>query len=189
MSWATTITERLFGGARPLWILTALLVMSVAVPIPSARAKGGTLIAYVNLQRAILEVEEGKRAKAALKVTFEKKQKALQAKEAELMRMKQALEQQAAVQSDADTRAKALEFQNKLMELQQTFMQEQKELQNLEQKELAGITEKMRKIIDQIGKQGQYSLILEIQDSRLLYAQPHLDLTNEVIRKYNARHK
>ena len=32
-------------------------------------------------------------------------------------------------------------------------------------------------------------LILEVSDSRLLFAKPHLDLTNELIRKYNAKYK
>ena len=47
----------------------------------------------------------------------------------------------------------------------------------------------MRKVIQKIGKSGRYSLILELQDARMLYAKPHLDLTNEVIRKYNSTHK
>jgi Skp family chaperone for outer membrane proteins len=47
----------------------------------------------------------------------------------------------------------------------------------------------MRGVIKEIGEQGGYTLILEVQDARLLYAKPHLDLTNEVIRKYNGKYK
>ena len=34
-----------------------------------------------------------------------------------------------------------------------------------------------------------HTLILEVAESRLLFAKPHLDLTNEVIRKYNGKYK
>jgi outer membrane protein len=145
-------------------------------------------LGYVNLQRAILEVDEGKRAKESLKKTFEKKQADLQKKEQELKTLKDQLEK-SSTSDDPATRQKRIEFQNKLLDLQQVFVKEQQELQQLEQKELSAITQKMRKIIDDIGKQGDYTLILEIQDSRLLYAKAHLDLTNEVIRKYNSLHK
>jgi outer membrane protein len=153
-----------------------------------AASEAGDAMGYVNLQRAILEVDEGKRAKEGLKKTFEKKQADLQKREGELKALKDAIEA-AAQKDDPATRQKRIEFQNKLLELQQIFVKEQGELQQLEQKELSAITDKMRKIIGEIGKEGGYTLILEIQDSRLLYAKAHLDLTNEVIRKYNARHK
>ncbi|MCC7385459.1 MAG: OmpH family outer membrane protein [Deltaproteobacteria bacterium] len=155
----------------------------------SAQKKDDVLIGYVSIQRAILETEEGKRAKDSLKATFDEKQKKLNAKEGELMKMKDALEKEAAKKDDAETRKKVMDFQNKLLELRQTFMKEQQELTEAEQKQLAGITAKMKKIIEEMGKEGGYSMILEVADSRLLYAKPHLDLTNELIRKYNSRHK
>jgi outer membrane protein len=165
---------------------TVLLCLATLGFSKVAHAK--EVLGYVNLQRAILEVDEGKRAKEALKKTFEKKQADLQKKEQELKSLKDALERDA-TKDDPQTRQKRIEFQNKLLDLQQVFVKEQQELQQLEQKELSAITAKMRKIIEDIGKTGGYTLILEIQDSRLLYAKAHLDLTNEVIRKYNSMHK
>jgi outer membrane protein len=147
------------------------------------------LIGYVDIQRAIVEVDEGKRAKEALKATFEKKQKALSEKEAELKKLKDAIDKESIVKDDDATRARKAEFQTKLMELQQVFMKEQKDLQEAEGKQLSAITEKMRKVIVEIGDQGGYTLILESSGTRMLFAKPHLDLTNEVIRKYNSRHK
>jgi outer membrane protein len=166
--------------------LTALFVVASLGVSKIALAKEN--LGYVNLQRAILEVDEGKRAKESLKKTFEKKQADLQKKETELKTLKDQLEK-SSQSDDPVTRQKRIEFQNKLLDLQQVFVKEQQELQQLEQKELSAITVKMRKIIDEIGKQGDYTLILEIQDSRLLYAKAHLDLTNEVIRKYNSLYK
>src|SRR5207237_568677 len=125
----------------------------------------------------------GKRAKESLRKTFDEKQKKLSLQEAELKKMKEAIEKESVVKDDAATRQKKQEFQEKLMALQQVFMKEQQELQAEEGKQLSEITDKMKKVIAEIGEQGGYTLILEIQDSRLLYAKAHLDLTNEVIRK------
>lgn len=168
------------------------LAAALAVGIVSAKSEAHAaepMIGYVNLQRAIMEVDEGKRAKSALRKTYEKKQQELSKREQELKAMKDALDKEAAGKNDADTRRRQVEFQSKYLELQQVFMKESQELQALQEKEVAAIQEKMRKIITEIGKGGGYTLILEIQENRLLFAKPHLDVTNEVIRKYNARHK
>ena len=64
-------------------IALSLLVASFLCPSALAAGeaktdkKGELLIGYVDMKRAIIEVEEGRRAKAALAKTFEIKQKAL----------------------------------------------------------------------------------------------------------------
>jgi outer membrane protein len=169
----------------------AALAITARAPLARAQAKAGdVVIGYVSIQRAILETEEGKRAKKQLKGTFEEKQKRLTDRETEIMKLKEALEREAAGgKDDPEMRKKVIDFQNKLLELKQIFMKEQQDLAEAEQKQLGDITGKMKKIIEEIGQQGGYTLILEVADSRLLYAKPHLDLTNEVIRKYNAKFK
>lgn len=172
----------------PMFLSAA--VLSFSARAEAAKPQEPVLIGYVNLQRAILEVEEGKRAKASLKATFDQKQKKLNERETDLVKMRDQLKAESqSGKDDAATRQRLLDFQNKLVELQQVFMKEQQELQEQEQKQLAGITQKMRQVIEEIGKAGAYTLILEVQESRLLYAKTYLDLTNEVIRKYNAKYK
>ena len=146
------------------------------------------LIGYVDLQKAILTVEEGKRAKASIRQTYEAKQKALSKKEEALKSLKDQIDAEAAVDTP-EARSRRAQFQSELMELQQSSMKEQQELQVLEQKQIAAITEKMRAVIEEIGRAGGYTLVLEIQGNRLLFAKDHLNLTNEVIRKYNAKYK
>ncbi len=165
---------------------TVALTLAVSLPATAALA-ADTTIGYVNLARALTEVKEGKRAMDRIKVTFEKKQTALLSKEKGLKTMKDQLD--AASANDPATQAKRAEFEAKVMELQQLLYKEQQVLEQLKGKELAAIRTKMQKIIAKVGKSNGYTLILEIQENRLLYAKPHLDLTNEVIRKYNNKYK
>jgi outer membrane protein len=180
-------------------LLVALALCPLARTASAAGAAAGAggkksdemLIGYVNLQRAILEVEEGKRAKKALKASFDVKQKQLSEREEKLMKRKEEIEKQGAGKTapDAELQKLIADFQGQLEELKKVYLKEQQELQEQEQKELAGITGKMRKVIEEIGEGQGYTLILEVQDSRLLYAKRYLDLTDEVIRKYNAKFK
>lgn len=172
-------------------LITAIAATGLyAARLPEAAAQQkDTLIGYVNMQRAILETEEGKRAKKQLKDTFDVKQKNLSDRENQLMKLKEQLEKEAQGKDDPEIRKKVLDFQNRLLELKQIYMKEQQELAETEQKQLGEITGKMKKIIEEIGAQGGYTIILEMSDSRLLFAKPHLDLTNELIRKYNSKHK
>jgi outer membrane protein len=168
--------------------MMSCVALTLAISLPATAALAAeTTIGYVNLARALTEVKEGKRAMARIKVTFEKKQTALLSQEAGLKSMKDQLD--AASASGSPDRAKMAEFEAKVMELQQLLYREQQELEQIKGKELAAIRKKMQKIIAKVGKSNGYTLILEIQESRLLYAKPHLDLTNEVIRKYNNKFK
>lgn len=169
--------------------LSLLAVALLGAPKLAQAKPGEVVIGYVNMQRAILEVDEGKRARDGLRASFEAKKKALTAKEDELKKLKEAIERESVVKNDDSTKAKKTEFQTKLVELQQVFMKEQKELEEAQAKQISALTEKMRKVIAEIGEAGGYTLILEGTEARMLFARPHLDITNEVIRKYNARHK
>lgn len=169
-------------GISRIAVISAVLMGSLAVQ-RSARAED--VIGYVNLQRAIVEVEDGKKAKSDLEATFKKKQTALRAEEAELEKMQKALQAKGLDPSDPKAQAEMRDFQKRFMALRETLMAEQKELKRLETVALSKITKRMRGIIAQMGKSGGYTLILEAQESSLLFAKNHLDLTNEVIRKYN----
>ena len=162
------------------FILSAAVV--AAFSLSAVTADAAALIGYVDLQKAILKVEEGKAARAKL-------EKTLKAKQGQLTKKKESLEKLAKkLQNGSITAAERDKLNKQRTELQEVFVKEQQDLQKLERETLGKIMTKMRKVIDGIGKRGGYSLILEVQGNRLLYAQDQLDLTNEVIRAYNKRH-
>lgn len=160
-------------------------LMSLLLLTPSVSFAQSPKIGYVNLQRALNEVEEGKKAKARLKRDFEKKQKKLNAQQEELKKLKAEIENAGPVVSQEVKRKKAMEFQQKLMALQQTYMTLQQELAKKEAKATKKIFDKMGKIIAEIAKEKGYDLVLERTESAVLYAKDNMDLTNELIKRYN----
>ena len=141
---------------------------------------GGTLAWW------LLEVEDGKKAKARLKSEFEKKQKQLDSKQEAVKKMKDDLEQQAMMLSEDAKRAKAMELQRQMYELQQLYLELQGDLSKKEGEATKKIFDRMGKIIEEIGKEKDFEMILEKTESSVLYAKSGLEITNEVIKRYNA---
>ncbi|WP_168210985.1 OmpH family outer membrane protein [Persicimonas caeni] len=144
-------------------------------------------IGYVDLQRALSEVEEGKKAKARLKKDFDKKQKMLTDKQEEVKKLKQSLESGAAMMTDEAKRKKAIELQQEMAKLQQLYMEMQRDLAQKETKATQKIFKKMEPILNKIAKEKGYDLILEKTESSVLFAKDSMDLTDELIKRYDKK--
>ena len=165
--------------------LTKALLLAVALVPAIARAE--QKLGYVDLQRALNEVDDGKAAKALLKKDFDDKQKHLDVKKAEFDKLQADLEKQAVVMSDTAKRDKAGELDRRARELQGLYMQLQKDLSDRERDATKGIFERMANIVREIAEADGFTMVLD-KSAGVVYAPPSLDLTNELIRKYNARH-
>lgn len=149
-------------------------------------AQAEVKIAFVDLQRALLEVEEGKKAKATLEKMKTERQAELDKKQEELRALQKNFEAQKAFMKDDVRQAKEKEFREKLGQLQMTFAQLQKELAQEEAKLTKSIFERMARILAKMGEAEGFTMIFEKTESSILWAPRHLDLTNDLIRRYNA---
>lgn len=164
----------------------AALVLALAAVLPVA-ALAQQKVGYVDLQRALNEVDEGKAAKALLKTDFDEKQRQLDAKKADFDQATTNFEKQAVVMSDAAKREKAQELDRRARELQGIFIQLQKDLSEREQQITRGIFDKMASIVREIAEADGFALVLEKSGGGVVWGEPSLDVTNELVRKYNAR--
>lgn len=167
-------------------LLPLLAVTGLALP---AAALAEPKFGYVDLQRALNEVDEGKGAKASLKKEFDQKQKMLDEKQEELKRFKADFDKQSVVMADEAKKEKQGELDRKFIEVQGLYVQLQKELTEKEREMTRGIFDRMGAIIREIAEAESFTMVFEKSDSGLLYAPVSLDLTNELIRKYNAKYK
>ncbi len=161
-----------------------LIAFSMTHVLP---ALAQTRVAYVDIQRAILETDEGKQAKARLKKEFDKRQKELDRLQADLKARKEELDKQAMTMDPAKRQAKEAELQQKLLELQQRFVQLQGELSQQEKQLTERILGRMEGVLREIAVANDFDMVLE-KGATVLYAKESLDLTGELIRKYNRRY-
>lgn len=155
--------------------------------MPAQNAAAQLKIGYVDLQRALNEVEDGKKAKAKLKKEFDARQKKLDQKQESLKKQKTDLEQQGMMLSEDVKRQKVMQFQKEMYELQQLYMTLQRELSEKEAAATKKIFDRMGKIIEDIGKKKGYDFILERSESSILFAKPGTEITDELIKRYNSK--
>lgn len=171
---------------RFLALAFALMLPLSALPEAAQAEPASVGLAYVDLQRALLEVEEGKKTKDKLEKMKTEHQTKLDARQEELRNLQKNFETQKDFMNDDQRRAKEEEFRTKLGELQTTYATLQRELAEEEAKATKVIFDRMGKILAAMGKNQKLTMVLEKTQSSILWAPDHLDLTNELIRRYNA---
>ncbi len=164
--------------------LPTLLLAVATVP---AAARAEQKIGYVDLQRALNEVDEGKAAKALLQKDFAEKQKTLDAKKAEFEKLQADFEKQSVVMSDQARKDKTADLDRRARDLQALFVNLQKDLSERERDATRGIFDRMNGIVREIAEADGFTYVFE-KGAGIVYAPPSLDVTNELIRKYNAKY-
>ncbi len=161
-----------------------LILFCPALALGQSKVK----IGYVDMQRILNEVEDGAKAKDKLRQEFNEKQAQLDKKQEELKKKKEDYDKQALVLKEDAKRQKQQELQQDFIELQQLYAKLQKELSENEIGLTKEIFDKAQAIIAEIAQKDGFTLILDKAEGRILYALPSMDLTNEVIRKYNEKY-
>ena len=163
------------------------VVMLAALGLSTA-ARADIKLGYVDLQRALQEVGEGRAARDRLKTDMEKRKAELEGEQNKLRDDKAVLDKQASMMSEEVRNQKFTELQKRLFDLTQRAEKMQAELAQSEQKELKKIFEKMDPIIASIASREGLTMVFEKTDSGLVFAPASFDLTNELVRTYNDKY-
>jgi len=173
--------------------LIALAALSAATFAPALAPSSTTAVAHaefkiavVDMQRALHETEDGRKAKATLKRLFEDRQKTLDKQQNDVKTLKESLDKQQNILTPDVLAKKQEELQKAFMELQQTYGDYQRELQTKEGELTRDIIERMQRIMRHVGQTEGYSLVLERNESGVVYVTSDKDLTDVLIQRYNA---
>jgi len=139
--------------------------------------------AVVDVQRAVMETEDGLRAQATLKKFFDKRQQELDGKQAELQKQREEIEKQSKVLSQQALQKRMEDWQKQMVELQTVFVEYNKELQKKQGELTQPIYGKVVALLRRLATQDGYDAILEKQ--AVPYMRNDLDLTDRVIQMYN----
>ena len=165
-----------------------LLVVSAVLLFWSAGAKSEDMkIGVIDLQQAIVSTEDGRKVREELEGKAKAAQAQLQPKlqkfqelQAEMQEMQHVLSQDALQKKQFD-----------LMEMQSQIETEgrglEQQLKLDEARLMAPLQEKFVAIVEKIGKQKKFSLILLRGSPGLAYAPESLDITDLVIEEFNKK--
>jgi outer membrane protein len=143
-------------------------------------------LGYVDLQRALNETEDGRKAKANLKKVFDQKQKELNEQQDDLKKAVEDLDKKRTLMPPDKVREKEAELNERMQKVQQTYLRHQQDLQAKQDQVMGKIVERMNRILIKIALTENFTMIFDKTPGGLVFAKPELDVTNELIRRYNS---
>jgi outer membrane protein len=163
-----------------------IMAVSIGVFIISSTVSFGADVAkigVVDLQRILIASDPGKAAQADLKKVGTKLEENFKAKEAEIIKLKEALEREALVMSRETREEKEREYRIKVNDFKTLQKKSMQELKDQEARLVSKIREELKGVIEEVGKKEGYLLII---DKAVLHYYPNsIDATDMVIQKYN----
>src|SRR5580704_10596596 len=158
-------------------------VLATLVTLLGKPASAQMKMAVVDVQRAVMQSEDGLRAQATLKKLFDSRQQELNKRQIDMQKQKEEIDKQSHVLSQQSLQKKVDDWQKQMVELQQTFVEYNKELEK-KQKELTDpIFERVIGTVKRIAGTDGYDLIVD--RATVAFSRSDLDLTDRVIQLSN----
>jgi outer membrane protein len=163
---------------------------AVAAPAqPPAPFPAGAKFAYIQPQRIFSESAEGKAAVNRVNALTQKKQNDYQTKQKTLADNQQKLQSSGSVMSEAARGQLEKEIEKQNVELQRFQQDAQAEIQELQNEVQAEFVRKVTPILQQVSMEKGLQILFNGTEAGFAWADPGLDLTNEVIKRFDAASK
>ena len=146
-------------------------------------------IGSVDIQKAVNECNAGKDAKQALTKEVEKFQRLVAEKQQELQGMKESLEKQGLMLTPEARTSREKELQTRLRDFQRWGEDVHNELNQRRAEMERNIFIGLQKVIQKLGADGGYTLILEKNETIVLFTSKPIDVTDLVIKAFDGQKK
>jgi len=175
------------------WLSAGLLAAAVLAagtsavaqaPAPGASASAGK-VAYVDVQRVLARSAAGVAAREQLEREKATMQKEMDGKRVELEKLREEIEKKGPLMAADARRDKQDQFDRKRRDAARLADDFQKELEKKEQGLLQKVLQDVQGVVDRVGKQRGFHMIVERQRAGVIFAAPEADITEEVIRAYD----
>jgi outer membrane protein len=150
----------------------------------AAAARADVKLAYVDIQRALNDCRNGKSAKAEFRGRLQRVEAQLQGEQDEVQRLKDELEKKGPLMQPDQRDSLEQEYERKLRDFQEDYKNTRDSLQQKDSEITGAIVRDLATIVRQIGIKNGYTMVME--KGNLLWAIPSADITDDVIRNYDA---
>ena len=181
--WSAVLT--LAGGLLVVGLSPAMAQQPApaAAPSPASSAR----IAYIDVQRVLARSSAGVAAREQLEREKSVMQKEMDGKRQELDKLRDELEKKGPLMTADARREKQETFERKRRDAARMMDDFQKELEKKEQSLLQRVLGELSGVIEKVGKDKGYYMIVEKRGASVLYASPDADLTDDIIRAYDSQ--
>ena len=158
----------------------AALVMAAAIPA-AAQAK----VAVIDVQRVVAESDPGKEAIQKLKAISDAKVQEGQTLQQEMATLQEQFNKQRYTVSEQRLAEMTKELEDKNIAIRRFEDDAKRELEEARRRELGGLEGQILPIINQIGVEEGITVIFNKFQSGLVYADEAVDITDDVILRFN----
>ncbi len=165
--------------------MSSLAFCLLAVGVPSGFCADVAKIGTVNFQRIFENSAAGKAVKAEINAQGQRMEQDLKAKGEEIKALEKRLSDDAGVMSKEAREEQRWEYERKIDEVKALKKKYDRQIQELQMQKVNSVRQEVLQLIQEYGKKEGYLLIVE--DINVVYAPKSLDLTDEIIKRYNAK--
>ncbi|MHB8796823.1 MAG: OmpH/Skp family outer membrane protein [Thermoanaerobaculia bacterium] len=160
-------------------VATAALV---ALPVS---AQSVQKVGVIEVQRIVQDSAVGKESLARIQKISTAKQEDLTKRQTELRDLEKRIQEQGKSLSEDSMEKLQKDYQQKALDLKRFQDDAQRELEELQRRELTELEKKVLPVIEAVSKELGYTLVFNKFQSGLLYADDAVDITAAVIQKFN----
>jgi outer membrane protein len=164
---------------------TGLALLLLLVGLTTTVEAAGTRIGYVDVQRVIVRSVAGLAAREQLERDKATMQKDVDTRRGEVEKLREEIEKKGLVLSGDARREKEELLQRKVRDLRRIAEDLEKELQRKEQQATQKILQELTGVIEKVGKERGYLLIVEKRSAGVIYGDAEADVTDEIIKLYD----
>lgn len=165
---------------------TANTEQAPAAPAAAQAAARGTSVAWLDLQRIVESSAEGKIANARVQALTQKKSNEIGEKTKQLQAAQQKLQTSGTVLSEAAQGTLQKEIDRLNVDIQRMQQDAQAEIQDLQGQLQNEFQKKLMPVIETLVKERGITLLFSRNDAGIVYGDPGLDLTDEVVKRFDA---
>jgi outer membrane protein len=167
-------------------VFTMMIWLSVIGLVPAATAADSVKIGIIDFEKIMQESSAGKMNQKALNTKGTELKDKLEKEKQRLDDVGRSFEKEALVLSDEKKREREREFRNQVEDFKIMQQDYANELKNMEIKMINDMQKAVFDIANELGKKEKYTLIIEKKNAGVIYVPDQVDITDIVIKKYNA---
>lgn len=168
---------------RWAWTLIVAGLLLAGTP-----ASAESTFAYVDVPRALSSSEASKKATAILQKKLEEKQREVDQMKEELKSMREDLDKRSAV-LNSDARSElASKIRRKFRDLQRLLEENQAALDQENSQWTKRMNKELQEVVEEIGRERGFTMVFS-KTPMLIYVNTSIDITNEVLTRFNERTK
>jgi outer membrane protein len=160
-------------------------VVGLIVAVVAAPAFAQVNVAVIDVQRVVTDSDPGKESLQKLKELSDAKVQEGQALQQELATLRDQFNKQRFTLSDDKLEVLSGQIEDKQIAMQRFEDDAQRDLNEARRRALGALEQRIMPVIDAIGKEKGLTLIFNKFQSGLVFADEAVDITDEVIRRFN----